>query len=170
MTGVAQLCQENLPTATHASPSDAVQIHLDARSRNTVGAHPLFPRVSHRPLTGSRTRALADARAHTGIHFGTFQGSHLEALEALHALQTACDDAGVRDLGDTKEGKRGRMGKLDIGETLVVEGPSFIVSLAGSGRELTGRTQCSRRRGRCRVSRTERPALQVSHKLPSLEY
>ncbi|TNY23092.1 Metallo-hydrolase/oxidoreductase [Rhodotorula diobovata] len=136
-----RLCQENLPTATHASPSDAVQIHLDARSRNTVG-----------------------------IHFGTFQGSHLEALEALHALEMACDEAGVRDLGDAKEGKRGQMGRLDIGETLVVEGASFIISLAGSGRELTGRTQCSRRRWRSRVSRAERPALQASHKLPSLEY
>lgn len=82
----------------------------------------------------------------------------------------ACDEAGVRDLGDAKEGKRGQMGRLDIGETLVVEGASFIISLAGSGRELTGRTQCSRRRWRSRVSRAERPALQASHKLPSLEY
>ncbi|GAA5844345.1 hypothetical protein JCM9279_001776 [Rhodotorula babjevae] len=86
-----RLCQENLPTATHASPSDAVQIHLDVRSRNTVG-----------------------------IHFGTFQGSHLEALEALHELEGACSEAGVRDLRDEKEGKRGRMGRVDIGETLVV--------------------------------------------------
>ncbi|KPV73456.1 uncharacterized protein RHOBADRAFT_22437 [Rhodotorula graminis WP1] len=95
-----RLCQENLPTSTHASPTDAVQIHLDVRSRNTVG-----------------------------IHFGTFQGSHLEALEALHELESACDEAGVRNLRDEKGGKRGRMGRVDIGETIVVPVRAQIIDV-----------------------------------------
>ncbi|GJN89415.1 hypothetical protein Rhopal_002395-T1 [Rhodotorula paludigena] len=87
-----RLCHRNLPSAMHTSPTDAVRIHREVCSRNTVG-----------------------------IHFGTFQGSPLEALEALQELEDACSDMRVGDLRDPKERKRGRMGRLDIGETYVVK-------------------------------------------------
>ncbi|GAA6024791.1 hypothetical protein JCM10207_005587 [Rhodosporidiobolus poonsookiae] len=86
-----RLCEDNLPCATHGTPADAVAIHLDVRSRATIG-----------------------------MHFGTFQGSPLEALQALLELKTAKRAAGVRDLRNRKEGKRGSMGVVDIGETAVV--------------------------------------------------
>lgn len=39
----AQLHHENISSALHGSPADAVDIHLDVRSRNTIGAlHPLL--------------------------------------------------------------------------------------------------------------------------------
>ncbi|GAA5955181.1 hypothetical protein JCM10213_000190 [Rhodosporidiobolus nylandii] len=87
-----RLRHRNLPCATHGSPGDAVQIHIDVKSRNTVS-----------------------------MHFGTFEGSNLEALEALTDLRAAQNAARVRELDDEKETSRnGRMGRLDIGETYVV--------------------------------------------------
>ncbi|GAA5889788.1 hypothetical protein JCM6882_004323 [Rhodosporidiobolus microsporus] len=86
-----RLRHENLPCATHGSPGDAVAIHLDVKSRNTIG-----------------------------VHFGTFEGSNLEALEALTDLEAARKKAGVRSLRNEKQGKRGRLGWLNLGESFVV--------------------------------------------------
>ncbi|GAA5858032.1 hypothetical protein JCM8547_006671 [Rhodosporidiobolus lusitaniae] len=96
-----RLKHEYLPSATHGSPSDAVQIHLDVRSRNTIG-----------------------------MHFGTFSGSTLETLEALVELREATKTAEVQGLKGGKkgrEGKKGRMGRVDIGETYVVSVRESVV-------------------------------------------
>ncbi|GAA6030718.1 hypothetical protein JCM8097_006287 [Rhodosporidiobolus ruineniae] len=97
-----RLCHENLPSATHGSPGDGIDIHLAVRSRNTVA-----------------------------VHFGTFRGSPLETLEALAGLDDAKMAAGVGDLrrvgSKSERGRegRGRMGAVDIGETVVVQGAFF---------------------------------------------
>ncbi|BGP16315.1 hypothetical protein JCM10213v2_004317 [Rhodosporidiobolus nylandii] len=87
-----RLHHENISSALHGSPTDGVDIHLDVRSRNTIG-----------------------------IHFGTFIGSESEALEAIIELHEACEEAGVRNLDDPQEDELGRMGVTDIGETWCVE-------------------------------------------------
>ncbi|KAI5477195.1 hypothetical protein MNV49_006639 [Pseudohyphozyma bogoriensis] len=86
-----RLDHDKFPSAFHGSPTDAVAMHLDVKSRNTIG-----------------------------IHFGTFIGAEAESLEAVIELQEACEDAGLKGLEDKQEGENGRMGVLDIGETYVV--------------------------------------------------
>ncbi|GAA5960770.1 hypothetical protein JCM21900_006867 [Sporobolomyces salmonicolor] len=83
-----RLQHENITSALHGSPADAVNIHLDVKSRNSVG-----------------------------IHFGTFIGAESEALEAVIELNEAIEDAGVRYLDDPNEDEKGRMGITDVGET-----------------------------------------------------
>lgn len=111
-----QLTHETVPSAYHASPSDAVSIHLDVRSRASLGCH-----------------------------FGTFVGATQETLEAMVELRRACDEAGVPNLrGEGGEGEggaenkageggeevgggdrgvdgsaKGRMGTINLGETWV---------------------------------------------------
>ncbi|GAA6034085.1 hypothetical protein JCM8097_000686 [Rhodosporidiobolus ruineniae] len=87
-----RLHHENISSALHGSPADAVDIHLDVRSRNTIG-----------------------------MHFGTFIGSESEALEAIIELHEACEEAHVRPLDDPNEDELGRMGVIDIGETWCCE-------------------------------------------------
>jgi N-acyl-phosphatidylethanolamine-hydrolysing phospholipase D len=87
-----RLLHNDLPATLHCSPTDAVAIHQDVKSRNTVG-----------------------------IHFGTFVGSENETYEAMIEFGEACDDRGVRSLDDQVEGEQGRAGTLDIGGSLVVE-------------------------------------------------
>ncbi|GAA5989405.1 hypothetical protein JCM11641_004817 [Rhodosporidiobolus odoratus] len=88
-----RLCHQNLPCATHGSPGDGVDIHLDVRSRNTIG-----------------------------MHFGTFEGSTLEELEALTELKREIKAAKVLPLHSRKEDSpNGRMGWTNIGETHVVK-------------------------------------------------
>ncbi|KAG9004387.1 hypothetical protein FRB94_002405 [Tulasnella sp. JGI-2019a] len=98
-----RLTHETVPSAFHASPSDAVSIHFDVRSNISLG-----------------------------IHFGTFVGATQETLEALVELKRACDDTGVPNLhyqddgeegegesGETKDLTKGRMGTINLGETWV---------------------------------------------------
>ncbi|GAA5856730.1 hypothetical protein JCM8547_008812 [Rhodosporidiobolus lusitaniae] len=87
-----RLHHENISSALHGSPADAVDIHLDVRSRNTIG-----------------------------MHFGTFIGSESEAFEAIIELHEACEEAGVKNLDDPSEDELGRMGVIDIGETWCCE-------------------------------------------------
>jgi len=91
-----RLSHKDMPAQNHGSPMDAVAMHLDVKSRNTIG-----------------------------IHFGTFVGSENEALEAVIEFGEACDAKGVQDLVKIKDaGKEnglGRAGTLDIGASCVVE-------------------------------------------------
>ncbi|KAM0753163.1 Metallo-hydrolase/oxidoreductase [Meredithblackwellia eburnea MCA 4105] len=93
-----RLSHESVPSSTHGTPSDAVSIHLDVKSRNTVA-----------------------------IHFGTFVGNHLETIEAVVELAESCDEAGLLDLHSSEEGPHGRMGVLDQGEALRVKVEEIIV-------------------------------------------
>ncbi|KAK5552459.1 Protein-lysine N-methyltransferase efm4 [Exophiala xenobiotica] len=86
-----RLSHDDIPSALHGSPRDAVAIHQDVRSRNTVG-----------------------------IHFGTFVGSDNETNEAMIEFGQACDEQGVGDLDDENESDKGRAGTLDIGGSLAV--------------------------------------------------
>ncbi|GAA5820252.1 hypothetical protein JCM11251_005544 [Rhodosporidiobolus azoricus] len=93
-----RLHHENISSALHGSPTDAVDIHLDARSRNSIG-----------------------------MHFGTFIGSESEALEAIIELHEACEEAGVKALDDPNEDEMGRMGVIDIGETWCCEIQNLLI-------------------------------------------
>jgi N-acyl-phosphatidylethanolamine-hydrolysing phospholipase D len=115
-----QLSHENIPSALHGSPTDAVSIHLDVKSRNTVGMS-LPPSLPFSYFGYSRP-------SHAGIHFGTFIGAEAESLEAVIELQEACEAAGVGSLDDAGvEREKGRMGVIDIGETIVVEIADLVI-------------------------------------------
>lgn len=129
-----QLHHENISSALHGSPADAVDIHLDVRSRNTIGSFPLTlsslpfiacPQPSADPLT---------TLSSLGVHFGTFIGSESEALEAMIELHEACEEAGVKNLDDPEEDELGRMGVVDIGETWCCESASIVLLLPFSER------------------------------------
>jgi len=93
-----RLAHETTPSAFHASPADAVAIHLDVRSRNSIG-----------------------------IHFGTFVGAMQETLEAMIELKGACLEEQIGGLfdDDEEEGEKeiyeskGRMGVVNLGQTWV---------------------------------------------------
>ncbi|BGP55665.1 hypothetical protein JCM8202v2_003270 [Rhodotorula sphaerocarpa] len=87
-----RLHHENISSAVHGCPGDAVDIHLDVRSRNSIG-----------------------------MHFGTFIGAESESLEAIIELAEAIEDAGVKPLDDPNEDELGRMGVIDVGETWCTE-------------------------------------------------
>ena len=89
-----RLSHHDVPSTFHGSPADAVAMHRDVKSRNTVG-----------------------------IHFGTFVGSENETYEAVIDFGEACDKQGVRDLDDDDhvQDGHGRAGLLDIGGSLAVE-------------------------------------------------
>ncbi|KIX06335.1 uncharacterized protein Z518_04311 [Rhinocladiella mackenziei CBS 650.93] len=87
-----RLSHDDIPSAFHGSPTDAVAIHRDVKSKNTVG-----------------------------IHFGTFIGSENESHEAVIEFGQACDLQGVGSLNDEKKNEKGRAGTLDIGESLAIE-------------------------------------------------
>ncbi|GAA5983497.1 hypothetical protein JCM10908_000309 [Rhodotorula pacifica] len=95
-----RLHHENISSAVHGCPADAVDIHLDVRSRNTIG-----------------------------MHFGTFIGAESESLEAIIELAEAVEDAGVKTLDDPNEDEMGKMGVIDVGETWCTEiHPLLIVT------------------------------------------
>lgn len=87
-----RLAHEDIPATFHASPRDAVDIHLDVWSRNSVA-----------------------------VHFGTFVGSQNETHEAVIELAEAKEEAGVPGLDEEIDEKKGRMGAIDVGESFVVE-------------------------------------------------
>ena len=87
-----RLSHHDLPSTLHGSPTDAVAIHADVKSRNTVG-----------------------------IHFGTFVGSENETYEAIIEFGEACEQSGVRSLEEPLKGEQGSAGTLDIGGSLAVE-------------------------------------------------
>jgi L-ascorbate metabolism protein UlaG (beta-lactamase superfamily) len=89
-----RLSHQDFPAAHHASPADAIAIHLDVKSRNTIA-----------------------------IHFGTFVGSENESYEAMIELAQACDSRSVASLDSTGDDEHGRAGILDIGDSLAVHIP-----------------------------------------------
>lgn len=96
-----RLSHHDIPAALHASPTDAADMHLAVKARNTVG-----------------------------VHFGTFVGSENETVEAVVEFADACDARGIgwldeeggeeRKNASIEEGK-GKAGVLDIGESFVVD-------------------------------------------------
>lgn len=88
-----------------------MSIHLDVKSKNTVGAS----QRSMRPFFSAAERSIS-----AGIHFGTFVGSEAESLEAVIELKEACEEADVRDFDDAQEVPGGRCGVLDQGQSLRV--------------------------------------------------
>lgn len=87
-----RLSHKEIPSALHASPLDAVDIHIDVMSQNTVA-----------------------------VHFGTFVGSANESLEAILEFEEGRDERGVLSLDDVAKDGQGRAGIIDIGGSLAVE-------------------------------------------------
>ena len=87
-----RLHHHEVPAQFHCSPADAVLIHKEVRSRNTIG-----------------------------IHFGTFVGSQHESNEAMKEFYTAIEDESVQTLDGQYAGEDGRAGAVNIGESLLVE-------------------------------------------------
>ena len=87
-----RLSHNDIPSALHTAPIDAVDIHTDVLSRNTVA-----------------------------VHFGTFVGSENESLEAIMEFEEGREHRGVLPLGDRTNDERGRAGIIDIGGSLAVE-------------------------------------------------
>ncbi|CZR54652.1 uncharacterized protein PAC_04536 [Phialocephala subalpina] len=87
-----RLSHQEIPSAFHASPADAIGIHEAVKSRNTVG-----------------------------VHFGTFIGSENESYEATIEFDEAREKQGVETLEKSSHCKNGRAGLLDIGGSIAVE-------------------------------------------------
>lgn len=87
-----RLSHNDIPSALHASPVDAIDIHNDVSSKNTVA-----------------------------IHFGTFVGSENESLEAVMEFEEGRNVRGVISLDDQVAEGRGRAGIVDIGGSVAVE-------------------------------------------------
>jgi N-acyl-phosphatidylethanolamine-hydrolysing phospholipase D len=87
-----RLSHHDIPSALHCSPTDAVAIHLDVKSKNTIG-----------------------------VHFGTFIGSENESHDAIIEFCEANDVASVRRLDDKEAEEEGRAGTIDIGGSLAVK-------------------------------------------------
>lgn len=87
-----RLSHQDMPSAFHGTPKDAVDIHNDVQSRNTIA-----------------------------MHWGTFVGTTSESYEALTDFKEACDNAGIKSIEDFSAGKSGRAGTLDYGASLAVE-------------------------------------------------
>jgi N-acyl-phosphatidylethanolamine-hydrolysing phospholipase D len=85
-----RLRHENFPSSFHCSPEDAINIHLDVKSKNTIA-----------------------------IHFGTWVGSEKESNEAVMEFHDACTKAEVLDLRSTESSAKGRAGTLDIGGSIL---------------------------------------------------
>lgn len=86
-----RLSHHDIPSALHCSPTDAVEIHRDVKSRNTIG-----------------------------VHFGTFIGSENESYDAMIEFCEASDQAGIVRLVGDEVGKNGRAGTLDLGGSFAV--------------------------------------------------
>lgn len=87
-----RLSHKDVPSALHASPVDAIDIHRDVLSRNTLA-----------------------------VHFGTFVGSSNESLEAILEFEEGRGSRGILGLNDDAEDIRGRAGIIDIGGSFAVE-------------------------------------------------
>jgi len=87
-----RLSHNDIPSALHGSPIDAIDIHNDVMSRNTVA-----------------------------VHFGTFVGSENESLEAVMEFEEGRDVRGVRSLDEQAIDGGGRAGIVDIGGSVAVE-------------------------------------------------
>jgi L-ascorbate metabolism protein UlaG (beta-lactamase superfamily) len=87
-----RLSHNDIPAALHAAPADAIDIHKDVLSRNTLA-----------------------------IHFGVFVGSENESLEAIMEFEEGREDRGVLDLLEPGEDEHGRAGIIDVGGSLAVE-------------------------------------------------
>jgi N-acyl-phosphatidylethanolamine-hydrolysing phospholipase D len=86
LTGRAQIANTELLDGLHASPAHAVRLHKDVRARHSLG-----------------------------MHFATFAGSDVEALEPLLELDEART---AQSIGDWTE--EGGFGVVNIGETAVI--------------------------------------------------
>jgi N-acyl-phosphatidylethanolamine-hydrolysing phospholipase D len=86
-----RLSHHDIPSALHCSPADAVEIHKDVKSKNTVG-----------------------------IHFGTFVGSENESYDAMIEFCEASDEAGIVGLVGDEAGKNGRAGTLNLGGSFAI--------------------------------------------------
>jgi N-acyl-phosphatidylethanolamine-hydrolysing phospholipase D len=86
-----RLSHHDIPSALHCSPADAIEIHKDVKSRNTIA-----------------------------VHFGTFVGSENESLDAMIEFREACDESGVARLVGEEAVKDGRAGALDLGGSFAV--------------------------------------------------
>jgi N-acyl-phosphatidylethanolamine-hydrolysing phospholipase D len=87
-----RLRHKYVPSSFHCSPADAINIHQDVKSKNTIA-----------------------------IHFGTFVGSEKESDEAVLEFHEACTKAEVQDLRATGDVTNGRAGTLDIGGSLLFD-------------------------------------------------
>ncbi|KUJ06836.1 Metallo-hydrolase/oxidoreductase [Mollisia scopiformis] len=87
-----RLNHNDIPSALHAAPADALDIHKDVRSRNSVA-----------------------------IHFGTFVGSVNESMESVMEFEDGRESRGVARLESGADTGEGRAGIIDIGASLAVE-------------------------------------------------
>lgn len=87
-----RLSHQEIPSALHASPADAMDIHKVVNSRNTIG-----------------------------VHFGTFIGSENESYEATIEFEEAREKKGVESIEGSLRCENGRAGVLDIGGSIAVE-------------------------------------------------
>lgn len=87
-----RLSHNGIPSALHASPVDAIDIHKDVLSRNSVA-----------------------------VHFGTFIGSENESLEAVMEFTEGRENRGVLGLDEQTADGLGRAGIVDIGGSVSVE-------------------------------------------------
>ncbi|KAL3424143.1 NAPE-hydrolyzing phospholipase D [Phlyctema vagabunda] len=87
-----RLSPNHVPTALHATPADAIAIHKDVQSKNSVA-----------------------------VHFGTFIGAEEEAYDAIVEFDEAREKQGVNSIDSTTQGELGRAGTLDIGGSISIE-------------------------------------------------
>jgi N-acyl-phosphatidylethanolamine-hydrolysing phospholipase D len=87
-----RLSHNSIPSALHSTPTDAINIHNDVLSRNTVA-----------------------------VHFGTFVGSENESLEAIIEFTKRRESQDVLSLNEPAVEGRGRAGILNIGGSIAVE-------------------------------------------------
>ena len=87
-----RLSHNNIPSALHLAPADAINIHKNVLSRNTVA-----------------------------VHFGTFVGSENESLEAIIEFTKERESRDVLSLDEPTVEGRGRAGILNIGGSIAVE-------------------------------------------------
>jgi N-acyl-phosphatidylethanolamine-hydrolysing phospholipase D len=87
-----RLSHHDIPSGLHASPADAIDIHKDVMSRNSIG-----------------------------VHFGTFIGHENESYEAIIEFEEAREEDGVSRLDEQPSEEHGRAGTIDIGGSFAVE-------------------------------------------------
>ena len=87
-----RLSHQDIPSALHTNPADAIDIHKDVKSLNTIG-----------------------------IHFGTFIGSENESYEAIIDFEEAREEQEVHSLDEEPSFEHGRSGILDIGGSFAVK-------------------------------------------------
>jgi L-ascorbate metabolism protein UlaG (beta-lactamase superfamily) len=87
-----RLSHNDIPATLHVGPADAIEIHKDVLSRNTIPAH-----------------------------FGTFIGSANESLESILEFEEARESQDVLHLDQEAEEGRSRAGITDIGGSVAVE-------------------------------------------------